>query len=249
MSADAGQDPLQVLYTPSQIEAFALNRGAAGRRCAVIDQLRATSTIVTALAHGAAAIFAVGSVDDARRLKRAKPEALLAGERGGLPLEGFDLGNSPRAFTPQAVGNREIILTTTNGTGALGACRGAESIVAVSLLNLAVAVDLLKTGSHPVTILCAGTGRDFSMEDAIVAGAIAEEIAPGHPSAAIYRAVRNDLPGALRRTVNGRRLVALGLGDDISWSGQRDRFAVIPQGRVVDFIVEERPLTAVVLTR
>ena len=243
--------PLRVLYTPAQIEDFARDNleGTTGRQCAVIDQLRATSTLVTALAHGAAAVHAVRSVEDARRLKRSKPEALLAGERGGLPLAGFDLGNSPRAFTPEAVGGREIILTTTNGTGALAACRGSEIIVAASLLNLSAVAAVLAEGSAPRVLLCAGTGSDFSLEDAIVAGALAEEIAPGHPAAAIYRAVRSELPSVLRRTVNGRRLVALGLEEDIAWSLQRDRFPVVPRGRVVDFIVEETPLTAVVLTR
>lgn len=244
---------LRVLYTPAQIEAFS-GGGPEGpaiswRCCAVIDQLRATSTIVTALAHGAAAFYAVRSVEEARLLKRSKPGALLAGERGGLPPEGFDLGNSPRAFTPEAVGGREIILTTTNGTGALAACRGAETIVAASFLNLSAVVSLLAGSPAPRALLCAGTGNDFSLEDAIVAGAIAEEIAPGHPAAAIYRAVRGDLPSVLRRTVNGRRLIALGLEEDIAWSLQRDRFPVVPRGRVVDFIVEETPVTAVVLTR
>jgi len=243
--------PLRVLYTPAQIEAFSRGgpEGAGGQRCAVIDQLRATSTIVTALAHGAAACYAVGSVEDARRLKRSKPEALLAGERGGLPPEGFDLGNSPRAFTPEVVEGREIILTTTNGTGALAACRGAETIVAASLLNLSAVASVLSEGAVPRVLLCAGTGRDFSFEDAIVAGAVAEDIAPGHPAAAIYRAVRAQLPSVLRRTVNGRRLIALGLEEDIAWSLQRDRFPIVPRGRVIDFIVEETPLTAVVLTR
>jgi len=245
---------LRVLYTPSQIEAWSQAGpegpgGAAGTQCVAIDQLRATSTIVTALAHGAAAVHAVASVEDARRLKRSNPAALLAGERGGLPLEGFDLGNSPRAFTPERVGGREIILTTTNGTGALGACRGAETILAASMLNLSAVIAALSASPLPRVLLCAGTGRDFSLEDALVAGAIAQEIAPGHPAAALHRSVRSELPAVWRRTVNGRQLVALGLGEDIAWSAQRDLFSLVARGRVVDFIVEEKPLTAVVLTR
>jgi len=236
---------IDVLYTPAEIVRFAAAGGAAGRRCVVIDQLRATSTIVTALAHGARAVLAVGSVEEARRLRRARPEALLAGERGGLPLEGFDLGNSPRAFTRERVAGREIVLTTTNGTLALAACRGAAAIHPASFLNLGAVAALLREGALPATILCAGTGPDFSHEDALVAGALLALAAPAHPAAAIYRAAEADLPGVLRRTVNGRRLAALGLGGDSDDAARRDAFPIVPHGEAVDFVIEGGPVGAV----
>ena len=241
---------LNVLYTPGQIAAF--SGAAAGLHCVVVDQLRATSTIVTALAHGASVILAVGTVEEARQLKRRRPAALLAGERGGVPPPGFDLGNSPREFTPEAVSGREIILTTTNGTAALLACRGASVLQAASFLNLeAVAGALLRAraAGAGMALLCAGTEAFFSLEDAIVAGALAGRLEADHPAASIDRFTRQDLSGILRRTVNGRRLVGLGLGEDIAWSLQRDRFPIVPWGVARNFEVDGGSVEAVALTR
>lgn len=237
---------LRVLYTPSQIVAFARSGEAAGTTCVVVDQLRATSTIVAALGNGATAVLAAGTVEEARALAASRPGALLAGERGGVPPEGFALGNSPRDFGPERVAGREIVLTTTNGTLALLACRGAGAIHAASFLNLAATLAVLR-GEREVVFLCAGTGPDFALEDALTVGALVEALAPGHPAAAPWRASLHDLDAVLARTTNGRRLVALGLGDDIAWSARRDAFAIAPRGTVRDFEIDGATIPAVVL--
>src|SRR5690348_13081269 len=105
---------LEICFSPAQWRALPseqLRRSA----CAVIDVIRATSTIVTALAQGTPGVVPVASVADAFALKERNPGALLAGERGGQALPGFDLGNSPEDFTAERVEGRPIILTTTNG--------------------------------------------------------------------------------------------------------------------------------------
>src|SRR5690606_10616469 len=104
---------LDVFVTPGEIAAPAL----AGRTVVVLDILRATTSIVEALNAGARSVFPVGSIEEALRLANnfGRDEVLLAGERRCLPIEGFDLGNSPREFTEDRVGGKTIVMTTTNG--------------------------------------------------------------------------------------------------------------------------------------
>src|ERR1700761_4796956 len=109
--------PVFVHLLPALIPAGALKGGVA----VVIDVLRATSTMIHALAAGSDAIIPCLEIDEARRLAGGYPRgsAILAGERGGLPIEGFDLGNSPGAFTPAACSGKTVVMTTTNGTRAI----------------------------------------------------------------------------------------------------------------------------------
>src|SRR6202522_1906170 len=116
---------LGICYLPEQWKALTPEQLGCSA-CAVIDVIRATSTIVTAVPRGAG-VLAVASLDEAFALKAKFPSVLLAGERGGQALPGFDLGNSPEDFTTERVQGRRVILTTTNGTQALAACHGARA--------------------------------------------------------------------------------------------------------------------------
>ena len=218
---------LTVCYLPSQWRSLDADQLRASA-CAVIDAIRATSTIVAALAQGAVGITPVASVAEAEHLKAAHPDTLLAGERQGRMLPGFDLGNSPRAFTADRVGGRSLILTTTNGTQALAACRGARAVVTASLLNLTATAAKLREMGPPWIILCAGFEGDFGMDDAIVAGALAEALGETSPFAALYRSVRHDLPGALLNSHAGQELVKIGLEGDVPFCAEVDRFSVVP---------------------
>ena len=111
--------------------------------CVVFDVLRATSTFVTALHNGAKAIVPVSEISEALAFRRKQPDVLLGGERDGVRIRAaqtggidFDLGNSPREYTPEKVRGRTIVSTTTNGTRALRACAGAKTVLAASFLNL-----------------------------------------------------------------------------------------------------------------
>ena len=137
---------LEVLFTPAEYEALS-ERDLSQTVCVVFDVFRATSTIVTALANGAAAIIPVAEIPDALALRRQNPEILLAGEREGLRIHkgltggiDFDLGNSPREFIPDRVRGKSIALSTTNGSRALRACAQAKEVLVGSFLNLAATV-------------------------------------------------------------------------------------------------------------
>ena len=137
----------------------------------VIDVLRASSTIVTALANGADRILPVASVDKARELAKSLSEAcLIAGERGGVQIEGFDLDNSPRQFLSQKIKNQSIVLTTTNGTKCFTRLEAASQVLVGSLLN-SEAVSKRLT-NREVVLCCAGQRGEVALDDFLGAGKI-----------------------------------------------------------------------------
>lgn len=218
---------LTVCYLPSQWRSLDRDE-LRGSACAVIDVIRATSTIVTALAHGAVGITPVASVAEAEQLKANHPETLLAGERHGKMLPGFDLGNSPREMNAERVAGRSLVLTTTNGTQALAACRCARAVVPASLLNLSATAAKLRELGPPWIILCAGFEDDFGLDDAIVAGALAEALGEENAFVALYRSVRRELPRSLLNSQAGQELVKIGLEADVPFCAEVDRFTVVP---------------------
>ncbi len=148
-----------------------------GHTVVVIDVLRATTTIAQAMASGAAKVIPCLEVEEAlaQAEKLGRENVILGGERGGLLIEGFDLGNSPRSYTNEAVGGRTVVFTTTNGTAALLHCRQADKIVLGSLVNLSAVVDAVSSADK-LTIVCAGTRGLITREDVFAAGAIIERL-------------------------------------------------------------------------
>jgi 2-phosphosulfolactate phosphatase len=217
---------LEICFSPVQWRTVPAEHLRASA-CAVIDVIRATSTIVTALAHGAG-VQAVASLDEAFALKAQHPGALLAGERGGQALPGFDLGNSPEDFTTERVQGRRVILTTTNGTQALAACHGARTVMTASFLNLQATATRLREIGPPWIIVCAGWDGEFGVDDALVAGALAEALGQNHSMVSLYRSVRRDLEETLLGCAAGRELVKLGLEKDISFCAQLNLFSIVP---------------------
>lgn len=208
----------------------------------VIDALRATSTITTALAHGAKAVRPFATVDEARAYKEAKPDAILCGERGGNPLPGFDLGNSPREMTAETIRGRSLALTTSNGTptlqAAAQAARPGDHVLAASLLNTQAIAGFIQKlpdqESCHIRVVCAGTGRGFSLEDAITASALACELplSDAHPARALWSAYGKTADCRLttwQSTRNGRNLVRIGRGDDIAFCLQTNLYQTVPQ--------------------
>ncbi|MGH3016056.1 MAG: 2-phosphosulfolactate phosphatase, partial [Gaiellaceae bacterium] len=138
----------------------------------VVDVVRATSTIVQALASGYSRVLCCAEVEEARALRERLGEGVLAGERRARPIPGFELGNSPREFVEPR--GETVILTTTNGTRALvTAGERCERVLAGSLLNLEALVASARDGGGDVTVVCAGVKGEFAMDDAYVAGRIA----------------------------------------------------------------------------
>ncbi len=200
----------------------------------VFDVLRATSSILTALAHGAEAIRPVLSVEEARAQRERWPGAWLGGERGGDRIEGFDLGNSPLEYCRP--GLRRILTTTTNGTVALRACAeaGAGEVLVGALLNLsALAASLRERPPQHLLLVCAGTGRDLALEDVLAAGMLAaafpeaEWTDAARTAVAVYKQHAADLPGALRHSANGRVLMEHGRADDVAWCARVSAFETL----------------------
>jgi 2-phosphosulfolactate phosphatase len=201
----------------------------------VIDVLRATSTICQALAGGWERVICVGEVDQARRVAAEVPGSALAGERANVRPEGFDFGNSPREFAGAAAAGGTLVLTTTNGTRLLlAAAARCETVLVGSLLNLAaVAGAVRESGASEVALLCAGVEGAFAIDDAYVAGLLAEAIA-GEPDDAALAAVR--LAGSFASDEAGigggqsaENIRRVGLDEDIPWCAQRSLLDLVPR--------------------
>ena len=157
----------------------------AGGAAIVVDVLRATTTVVTAFAAGCCRIIPVADAETARRRAADVAGALLAGERGGDMIPGFDLGNSPLEFTAARVGGRTVILTTSNGTHAMLAAAPARVARVAALCNAAAAARWAATVGLDLTVLCAGDGGALSLEDTVCAGLLVRRVAGAVPEAAV----------------------------------------------------------------
>jgi 2-phosphosulfolactate phosphatase len=236
---------LEVLFTPAEFAALP-KLNLSGTVCVVFDILRATSTIVTALANGAAAVIPVAEIPAALALKQKQPQFLLGGERDGVRIRAnltggvdFDLGNSPREFTRERVQDRTIVLTTTNGSRALRACAGARTVLAGSFLNLsATAKHLQSQPPSDLLLVCSGTYDQAAFEDVLAAGALADllwdRFAPDATADSariahnIYLQHRDDLLRAMEHSRNGRRLLANpDLRNDVPFCLRRDAHPLV----------------------
>lgn len=231
---------LEVRFTPGELVPAEL----ANQTAVVIDALRATSTIVEALANGARAVFPQGSIDEAVRLAQnlGRENVLLCGERRGLRIEGFDLGNSPLEFTPERVASKVLVMTTTNGTATLLTAGAARRTLVASFLNLGAVAEALAAGSDPVTIICAGREGRFALEDAVCAGALVlrvqelsgEELVTNDAAVAAMALARDRAASPvelLRETAAGKSLIEAGFEADVEYCAAIDRHRVVPELR------------------
>jgi len=228
------------------IDVFATAGGAdpgllAGKTVLIIDVLRATSTITTALANGAAGVLPVLTIAEAREAAAGlTPRTfLLGGERKALKIPGFDLDNSPRQYTREVVAGKTIIMTTTNGTVAIKQAFPAAALLIASFLNArAAAREAWKTGTD-IYLLCAGTRNRFSLDDAACAGLLVhclQELEPGarlgdlaFALRHLYLSYRDDLPHLISHASHYQRLMDLGLEADIAYCLQQDVYDVVPR--------------------
>lgn len=214
--------------------------------CAVvIDVLRATTTIATALDAGAEAVQAFSNIEDLIRQSDSwLPEKRLrAGERGGVMVEGFDLGNSPLACTSQIVKDKRLFLTTTNGTRALQRVEKSPQVIAAAQVNRKTAVNYLLE-KQPKTVWMVGSGwqGDYSVEDTACAGAIAQSILQQSDSSlidlfgndevigaiALYEQWKDNLLNVFRQCSHGQRLLKLKGEADLKYCSQTDILNILP---------------------
>jgi 2-phosphosulfolactate phosphatase len=225
----------------------------AGRLVSVIDVLRASTSIAVALANGARAVVPFDTSEEvvARAKTLSRSEVRLAGEQKMHPIPGFDFGNSPGEFTTEAVAGKTVLICTTNGTRALTAIQGARDVVVASYVNFTAVLALLRTalrGGTDVAIICAGSGRQFSLEDAACAGRYVNQIPRGITgvdlndaalaASLIDRKYGDNLMRLFLASVHGRALREAGFSDDLTVCASVDAFRVVP-------VYQERQITKI----
>jgi 2-phosphosulfolactate phosphatase len=225
---------LHVHFAPEFVAAERFTGGLA----VVANVLRATTSIVHALAAGCVSVRPCRTADEARQLATDLPApVLLAGERDGRPLPGFDLGNSPGAFTPDRCHGATLVMSTTNGTRALLHAAAADLVLVAAFVNLTAVCERLRRGTCPIHVLCAGANGEPALEDALLAGAIVDHIA--HEGTALndtarlawatWRQHRHDVLAALEAGTGAAGLRSLGYDEDIRAAARVDAFTVVPE--------------------
>jgi 2-phosphosulfolactate phosphatase len=225
----------------------------AGGTVVVVDILRATTTIVHALAAGAWRILPVLDVADAEKLRFIlnSPDVVLGGERGGKKIAGFELGNSPAEYTTASVGGKTLIFTTTNGTRAMQMCRGATRVLLGSFANFS-SVCREVANVERLDILCAGTDGQITREDVLFAGAVVDDLQrtagistndEADIAGDAWRAAVSDFAGPkplaeyLRASTGGRNLIEIGHERDIDIAAQIDRFDLLAELDLKDWAI------------
>jgi 2-phosphosulfolactate phosphatase len=244
---------LDVFFGPQEVTPA----DVANRVVAVVDVLRASTSIAIALANGARAVIPLASSEDviSRSKSLERSEVRLAGERKSQQIAGFDVGNSPRDFTREVVEGKTILMTTTNGTNAILTVQGARDVVIASYVNFSAVLSMLRAalrGGTDVAILCAGQEKRFALEDAACAGLYVQHITAKQTKAEINDAAQaamlidkkfgSNLKRLLRMSAHGAALVEAGFGDDIPVCAAVDAHPVVPvyQDRQITKLGPER---------
>ena len=230
---------LDVYFTTTEADAAVVQEATV----VVIDVVRATTSMVEALAQGARAVFPTSSTEDAVKLAASlgREDTLLCGERKGVKIEGFDLGNSPLEFTADVVDDKRLVWTTTNGTAALAAVREAPQVLVGAFTNLSAVAAVLR-GEERVVLQCAGRANRFAMEDALCAGHLLRLLVGGGPDVTAPAPDLNDAARAslalaqavepteafLATTAAGQNLADIGQAGDLALCARVDRHAVVP---------------------
>jgi len=225
------QRKIEVCLTPALIDLYAIENSIV----VVIDILRATSSMVYGIDNGAQAIIPVAQVEEC--MNYAGKGYLLAAERNGEVVEGYDFGNSPFSYTAEKVAGKTIVLTTTNGTKALHLARKrASQVVIGAFLNLEALCEWLKTQDKDVLLLCAGWKDQFNLEDTIFAGAVVNQlrrIFTHYDDASVaaedlYLLAKNDLRAYIHKSSHSHRMVALNIEEDVKFCLQTNICQTIP---------------------
>lgn len=211
-----------------------------GRTIVIIDVLRASSSIVTAIKNGAKGVIPAEDMDAAGKIAQNLDSTryLLCGERDGIKIEGYHLGNSPLEYSPEVVDNKTLIFTTTNGTKAITRSGMAAKIIVGSFLNLSTVVNYLKQVQNEIILVCAGWKSRLSLEDMLCAGNIIYDLMDGNlPGDAsdgakmafvLYEKFRENIANVIQTSNHGIRLKNMACSDDITYCSQVSVFDVLP---------------------
>lgn len=244
---------LDVFFSPLQVRPG----DTAGRLVAIVDVLRASTTVATALGNGARSVIPLEGADEVivRSKEFARSQILLAGEQKMHPITGFDLGNSPAEFGPDVVEGKTILITTTNGTRTLLGVQGARDIVIASYVNFTAVLTMMKVAAGTntdIAIICAGEEGIFTLEDSACAGRYVRSIPKRADSVQVNDAATasvliekkygDNIAKVFKESTHGQALQKAGFGDDLAAAAEVDSYPVVPiyQDRQITKLGPER---------
>ena len=225
------------LFTPSELVGLDL----VGTTAVVIDALRGSTTIIYALKNGAARIIPANEIEDARAIANQWPtgEYVLCAERNGIKVTGFDLGNSPYEYTPEVVGGKEVIYSSTNCSKALLAAYDAERVMIGAFNNISACVEAIGPLKR-VVLLCAGKMGRFALEDAVCAGMFVNEFLrnsktevalndASRTAKILFDFYHRDILKLLKESSHGNYLLQMGQGKDLDLIAAIDSERIVPE--------------------
>ena len=227
---------IDVLYSPVQADELFFT----GKTTVVIDVLRASSTIITALTNGAKEVVPVGTVEFAVKVSGGifGGQTLLGGERNTKKIEGFALGNSPSEYTTEIVSGKSIVFYSTNGSRAIVKAKYSTNLFICSFNNLKALAKHIKKLNEDVVVLCAGNNNFFSLEDSVCAGMLTSELIAGNKSfeltdastsaLTLFKSFGKNIFKLLSETDHGQLLINNGFEDDLKACSELDSTDVIP---------------------
>jgi 2-phosphosulfolactate phosphatase len=243
---------LDVFFTPNQVKPIE----TAGRLVVIVDVLRASTTVATALGNGARTVIPVEGADEVINRSRefTRSQILLAGEQKMYPIAGFDIGNSPQAFTPAVVEGKTILITTTNGTKTLMGVQNARDIVIASYVNFTAVLAMMRVAASSntdIAIICAGEEGSFTLEDSACAGRYVRAIPKragiqtndaAAASVVIEKKYGDNIAKVFKESTHGQALASAGFGDDLAAAAEVDSYPVVPiyQDRQITKLGPER---------
>lgn len=221
---------IEVCLSPQLLQQYPLT----DKLIVVADILRATSCIVTGLANGVTKIKVASEIDKVIAL--GKQGYVTAGERGGIKVPAFDIGNSPLEYLSSTLRGRKIAISTTNGSQAIIKARKAKQVIIGSFLNLNATAQHVLQNKHNLIILCAGWKGTVSLEDTLFAGALIDECAEemikqGDATTLahqLYIANHNNLYNLLKQSAHAERLTGFGMEKDLAFCITLNQYDVIP---------------------
>jgi 2-phosphosulfolactate phosphatase len=223
---------IEVCLTPALIHLHDLSNAIV----VVIDVLRATSSMCVAFTQGVNSIIPVATIEES--IAYREKGFLIGAERNGEMLDGFDIGNSPFSYMDEKVKGRDIALTTTNGTQAIAAAKGAKQIVVGSFLNLDALCNWLATQEGNIVLLCSGWKNSVNIEDTLLAGAVVHKMRGDFDftnlrdtsiiAERLYLLAKDDLNGFLEESSHRNRLKKLNIDKDIEYCLTPNQAHVVP---------------------
>jgi len=229
---------LDVLLKPGDIAPERIR----GKTIVVVDVLRASTSIVTALAHGAKKVIPCSTVEEAWEAAKSEQQkdVLLCGERSGKRISGFDLGNSPLNYSNDHVRGKTIVFTSTNGSQMISIVKTGDAVIIGGFINSQAVVEFIIDSSRDCLFACSGSEGRFSLEDTVCAGMMIQKIEDqvgedniqktdeALTAQILYQHHSSDLDGMIRNCQHGKYLQSIGFAEDLKLCISVDTLSEVP---------------------